>query len=292
MDRIDTNGAPRFEQRARIFARAVGTRFDVRAASGGAGAEVELYDEIGMWGVTAKDFRERLNAVEGDLTLKINSPGGNVFDGIAMFNDVLGYKRKGKVRVEVTGLAASAASIVAMAGDEIAIAENGFLMIHNAWSLVIGNRHDLAETAAVLAKIDNALAKTYATRTGLGMRIVQKMMDDETWIDAEEAVERGFATEKLTAAGADAKARFDLSVFANVPAALLQDEPDWMAPETIRDAERMLTRDAGLTRSQARAVLAAARTPPSDAATRDADAELATLLRSFADQIKTITKRT
>lgn len=240
-------------RRDRFFARAAGTQFRALAPSDGR-TEIDLFDEIGFWGVTAKDFREKIKAASGDIVLKINSPGGDVFDGIAIYNELIGYA--GRVRVEIVGMAASAASIVAMAGDEIAMADNAFMMIHNAWVLAIGNRHDLSDAASVLAKIDGALAKTYATRTGLGVRTIGKMMDDETWMTGAEAKESGFATELLQPADKDAvSAKFDLSVYANAPQALQWSDAALVRPETEEDIEKVLMRDAGHTRSQARALI-------------------------------------
>jgi ATP-dependent protease ClpP protease subunit len=242
-----------------MFARASGTRAEVSRAAG-AGASIELYDEIGIWGVTAKDFKALLTeAGPGDLTVRINSPGGDVFDGIAMYNDLVAHP--GKVKVEIVGLAASAASVVAMAGDQVVIAPSAFLMIHNAWSFVVGNRHALNEFAAVLAKIDGALAKVYAEKSGRGMRTMAQMMDAETWLTGQEAVDMGLAnalsaTEEIPALAAEAS--FDLSIFAKCPKALQHEPPMPMEPVTVRDAERRLMRDAGYSRSQARAALISA----------------------------------
>lgn len=244
MDLINFS-APIGERRDRFFARSVGTSFDVRAEADS--TEIDIYDEIGFWGVNAKEFRSRLRDA-GDVVLRINSPGGDVFDGIAIYNDLV--QHKGNVRVEVTGLAASVASVIAMAGDEIAIADNGFFMIHNAWTIGLGNRHDFNELSGTLAKIDDAMARTYASRTGAGIRSIKQMMDDETWLTAKEAKEIGFATGSI--GNADAKAKFDVSVFGEIPDAL-KWEPDGVEPETERDWERTAMQDAGWSRSRVRA---------------------------------------
>lgn len=250
MDKIDVGAFPSGERRDRFFARAVGTSFEAKVEDGG--TVIDLYDEIGYWGTNARAFRTRLKEATGDITLRINSPGGDVFDGIAIYNDLLAYE--GKVKVEVVGLAASIASIIAMAGDEITIADNAMFMIHNAWTIGVGNRHDFSDVSARLAKIDDALARTYATRTTTGIRAIKQMMDDETWLTAKEAVEAGFATG--IGSKAEAKARFDLSVFSSVPAALVwRPDDDGDATPTKRDLERALTQDAGWSRSKARAAL-------------------------------------
>lgn len=249
MDKIDIAAPASGERKQCFFARAAGTRFS--AQTDGGSTVIDLYDEIGFWGVTAKGFRSRLREAEGDITLRINSPGGDVFDGIAIYNDLLAYP--GKVRVEVTGLAASIASIIAMAGDEVVMAENAFIMIHNAWTIAMGNRHDFGDVAGVLTKIDDALARTYAAQSKAGIRDIKKMMDDETWMTAKEAVEHGFAS-SVSGHEGTAKAQFDLSVYANTPRALHWDDE---APigRTEEDIEKVLMRDAGRTRTQARALI-------------------------------------
>lgn len=267
MDKIDI-GAPKGERRDRFFARSVGTKF--AAKSEDASTQIDLYDEIGYWGVTAKAFRGRLKEASGDIVLRINSPGGDVFDGIAIYNDLLAYD--GKVKVEIVGVAASIASIIAMAGDEIVIAPNAFFMIHNAWTIGVGNRHDFGDIAATLTKIDDALARTYTAQTSSGIRAVKQMMDDETWLDAKAAVEAGFATSILPAADSGTKAKFDLSVFSAVPKALIWDEADEDL-ETEDDVEKLIMRDAGKSRSQARALIRDIRagTTSTPEVTRDAD---------------------
>lgn len=181
---------------------------------------IDVNDVIGGWGINARSFRETLKGVKtGTINLRVNSPGGLVFDGIAMYNDLLAFRKAGgKVNVEVTGLAASAASLLVMAGNTIAIADNAFLMIHNAWVGVIGNKAELNKQSEVLAKIDAALARTYSARSGMAPDEVAQMMDDETWMDAEKAVDLGFADKTLAAA--KAALSFDLSAYVNVPAVL------------------------------------------------------------------------
>ncbi len=283
MDRIDISGSLPGGPRGKFFARAAGTHFTALAEDTGA-TVVELYDEIGYWGVTAKDFRDQLKGVTGDFTLRINSPGGDVFDGIAIFNDIVAHR--GKVRVEIAGIAASIASVIAMAGDEIVIAPNAFFMVHNAWTFAAGNRHDFTEAAGVLGQIDEAIARTYVGRSKVGIRTVREMMDDETWMGATDAIDKGFADSLMKVEKQPDEAmtaRFDLTgVFAKVPEALI-----WAAdasPESLtpRDIERELMRDAGpRTRSQARALMRACKTSPEDA-TRDAGGEgLTSLLRTL-----------
>lgn len=171
--------------------------------------------------MTAKAFRAALDGVSAAsrIVLNINSPGGDVFDGIAIFNDLLAHKAD--VMVRVTGLAASAASVIAMAGDDIHIAENAFFMIHNAWSVAIGDSREMTARAKLLNQIDGQLASTYAARTGGDAADIKQQMDDETWLTASDAVDQGFADDVIPLnEGADAAAFFDLSVFRNAPKAL------------------------------------------------------------------------
>lgn len=275
MDRINI-AVPSDSRRERFFARSIGTKFAV--ASSSTATEIELYDEIGMWGVNAKDFKSRLKGA-GDVVLKINSPGGSVFEGIAIYNDLKAHK--GNVRVEITGIAASIASIIAMAGNEIAIAENAMMMIHNAWTVAVGNAEDLVAQADVLSKIDGQLALTYAAQKGTpGIRAIKQMMAAETWMTGKEAKENGFVTEILKAGDTKAQAKFDLSVFENTPKTL--DFDDEETPRTIRDAERAL-RDAGWSRSEARKALSQREETQRDAAAEDPNIDLSALVSVFGN---------
>ena len=180
-------------------------------------AEILLYDEIGAPGVTAGDFAADLDAIEAKtIMLRLNTPGGNVFEGLAIFNAL--QRHPARIEVYVDGLAASAGSLIAMVGDSITVAENAFLMIHRAWALVIGNANDMSETADTLRQIDDTLAKTYAKRSGVSESHALSIMDSETWLTAEDALELGFADQ--VGENHETKAQFDLSVFAHVPGAL------------------------------------------------------------------------
>ena len=163
---------------------------------------ISVLDPIGYdyWtgeGVTAKRITGILKGMNGkDVVVNINSPGGDIFEGLAIYNVLREYK--GNVTVKVLGMAASAASIIAMAGDSIEVARSGFLMIHNCWAGAVGNRHDLRTFADTLEPFDTAMAEIYAERTGLDVAAMQKMMDDESWINGSAAVEQGFADSLLS----------------------------------------------------------------------------------------------
>lgn len=181
---------------------------------------ISVFDPIGYdpWtgdGVTAKRIAGALRAIgEKDVTVNVNSPGGDMFEGLAIYN--LLREHKGKVTVKVLGVAASAASVVAMAGDDIQIARAGFLMIHNAWVYATGNRNDLREYADTLEPFDRAMADIYAARAGIELKAAQKMMDAETWIGGQDAVDKGFADSLLPAdeVKQDAKAQMPSQIAA------------------------------------------------------------------------------
>ncbi|HRO20826.1 head maturation protease, ClpP-related [Alcaligenes phenolicus] len=168
----------------------------IRAASS-EDATISVYDTIGWsWegeGVTAKRISAALRAIGGrDVTVNINSPGGDFFEGVAIYNLLRAHPHK--VTVQVMGLAASAASVIAMAGDEILMGDGAFLMIHNAWAIAVGNRHDMVAASEQLAPFDAAMAEVYAARSGMTSAQTAALMDKETWINASQAVEDGFAT--------------------------------------------------------------------------------------------------
>ncbi len=157
-------------------------------------AEISVFDEIGAWGVSAKQFIGELKAIDAtSIKLAINSPGGSVFDALAMYNAL--RQHPANVEVTVLGIAASAASLLAMAGDTIIMPENAFMMIHNPLNFAYGNADELREMADVLDKIGASLIATYAARTGLPDDEIKALLDAETWLNAEEAVLKGFADE-------------------------------------------------------------------------------------------------
>ena len=167
------------------------------AAASDDDATISVLDVIGedFWtggGVTAKRVSAALRQIgERDVSVKINSPGGDMFEGIAIYNLLRAHKAK--VTVEVLGWAASAASIIAMAGDEIRMGLGTFMMVHNAWGVVIGNRHDMREAADLFDGFDSAIADIYEARTGMKRAGIESLMDAETFMGPSEAVKNGFA---------------------------------------------------------------------------------------------------
>lgn len=168
---------------------------------------ISVFDVIGAdpWtgeGVTAKRVGAALRAIgTGDVVVNVNSPGGDMFEGLAIYNLLRAHP--GEVTVRVMGLAASAASIIAMAGDRVEMGLGSFLMIHNSWGLVAGNQDDFREAAATFAEFDAAMAEIYSARTGRGADEIGAMMRAETWIRPETAIDLGFADATFDAGTAD-----------------------------------------------------------------------------------------
>lgn len=160
--------------------------------------DINILDEIGDdWfsesDTTLNRVNQKLQKADGqDITVNINSYGGSMFEGLAIYNALCLYS--GKVDVNILGVAASAASIIAMAGDEIKMSPSSFLMIHNCALILFGNRHYLIEVADQMKAFDDAMANVYATQTGIKKTDIASMMDKETWLDGNTALEKGFAT--------------------------------------------------------------------------------------------------
>ena len=160
--------------------------------------QIDIYSDIGesFWGetISANDVKSMLDDMQGDVTVRINSQGGSVFDGFAIYN--LLDQHEGEIHVKVDALAASAASVIAMAGDTIEMADNALMMLHDPWTIAIGDSKDLAKTADLLDKIRDSIVTTYKSKSNLDVHEIAQMMSDETWLNADEAIEHGFATAK------------------------------------------------------------------------------------------------
>lgn len=184
----------------------------------GEATRIELFDVIDdYYGVSASDFVAALNGISTpEIALHLNSPGGDVFAARAMVAAIAAHPSK--ITAHIDGLAASAASYVAMACDSVVMQEGALMMIHNAWCISMGNASDLRTTAALLDKIDNSIVADYQRKTGLPTDELQAMMAAETWMDATEAVAKGFADSVATnTKGAKAKNTWNLSAYANAP---------------------------------------------------------------------------
>jgi ATP-dependent Clp protease protease subunit len=226
---------------------------DIKAASSG-GVVISVFGSIGG-DVTTASFKQALSSAAGrPVTIEVDSGGGDPFTGIAIFNLLAGYA--GTVTAKVLSLAASAASVIVMGADEVQIAESAFLMIHRCWALVIGNTNDFLEQAAVFASIDDALARTYASRTGRPIDEMLSLMDDETWMLGETAIAQGFADKLLSSPPANAAAagKFDLSTYRyrNIPTGLSSPAPR-AEIKSRADIEKILV-NAGVRRRAAQIV--------------------------------------
>lgn len=162
-------------------------------------SDLYIYDDIGpdwMGMVSSKTILSELEKVGRGkpVTVRINSPGGDVIEAQAIYNALRRHSDAGgPVTIEIDALAASAASFIAMAGDRIHIAENAMMMIHNAWTVALGNSDQLRSTADVLDKFDEIISSTYAKRSTTDLEDIKRMMSDETWLTAAEAIDKGFA---------------------------------------------------------------------------------------------------
>ncbi len=219
-------------------------------------AEVYIYDEIGYWGVTASDFVRDLQAVKAkSINLHLNTPGGDVFDGIAIYTAL--KQHSASVNVQIDSLAASIGSVIAMAGDKITMARFSTLMIHDPYGLAVGNAEDMSKMAEVLDQLGDTIAGVYAERAGGSVREWRGRMLEETWYTDREAVDAGLADGVFGDESDTVNAcAFDLSMFKHPPDHLSQSNGSG-EPPTKRNIERAL-RDAGLTRHQAKAFVAAA----------------------------------
>jgi HK97 family phage major capsid protein len=212
---------------------------------------IDVFDDIGEggWlsdGVSAKDFAAQLAGIKGALSLHLNSCGGDVWDGLAIFNTIRGHK--GPVTVTVDGLAASIASVIVQAGGERVMAPGAMLMIHDAFAVAVGNEAELAKTAQTLGQVSDNLAGVYAARAGGSQQRWRQAMREETWYTAEEAVAVGLA-DKVGERPATLPESVDLAALGVVPgriAARLREMPSAGDAAAVREALHGGLRAAGL----------------------------------------------
>lgn len=234
------------------------------------GAVIDILDVIGEdpWsggGVTLKSIKAMLDASSGPVTVNINSPGGDYFEGLAIYEALRAHSAR--VNVNVLGMAASAASIIAMAGNKVRIGKASFLMIHNCWLMAIGDRKFLAKVVSDMEKFDATAAGVYSRKSGSPVEEVAGWMDAESWFTGDEAVANGLADALLPS---DAVARD--------PGAAAQAKPAM----TLRFVDVMLARQ-GIPKSERRKMLNEIKGGTSGAAvpaTQDAG------LRAFADELR------
>jgi len=249
------------EAAARYWGKAIdkGDWYKINAVSDDE-AEVLLYDVIGWPFNDATEFVKTLSEMrQKTITVRVNSPGGDVFDAMAIYNAIRGHGSKIVTRIE--SLAASSASFISLAGKEVQAYQNAMVMIHEPWAYIAGNQYSMRETADILEKISGNMIDIYSEHTKVGKRELKDLLKAETWFTAKEAKEKGFVDTILD--GKAAKAQFDLSMFANVPDGLSAKEL------TEREKEKAL-RDAGFSSCEAKAFLAGRRNSHSDDGYKDA----------------------
>lgn len=230
----------------------------INAADANGEAEIYVYGEIGgFWGgVEAEDFAKEVGALDAEtINVRINSPGGSVFDGVAIYNALAVHPSN--IVVHIEGIAASIASVIAMAGDEIRIGESANVMIHKPWSFAIGDADGMRKEAEILDKLEGGIVAIYAARTGKTAEEIAPLVAAESWYRGQEAVDAGFADTMVPAKKKEKAARSDLlALFHNTPADLVPSEQD--APKA-REFERLLRDGEGRSHADAKrlAVLAA-----------------------------------
>lgn len=199
--------------------------------------DISIHDEIGLWGITAKEFIANLSEHKSAtaINLSIHSPGGSVLDGLAIYNTLKSHPAKVHGRVE--GLAGSAASFILMASDTITMPDDSFIMIHNAHGGAIGDAEDLRSVADVMEKLQDSIVNIYVKRTGQDEQVIRDMMADETWMNASDAVENGFADTISEPLGIAAKAASFGKYFRSMP---VDVDSSIDGIETITDFERYL----------------------------------------------------
>lgn len=221
-------------------------------------SEIWLYDQIGKdWfgeGVTAKEFIAELNAIKSPrIEMHINSPGGEVFDGAAIYNAIL--RHPATVTSFIDGIAASIASVIALAGERVVMAKNALYMMHNPSGMVIGRAEDMRKTADILDKVRDSMIGAYADKSKKPAEEIVALLDAETWLDADETVAAGFADavgEKIEAAAcAEFVPIMAKMGFRKIPQRIAAQR----AVPSARDVERIL-RDVGFSSKQARTILA------------------------------------
>ena len=184
-------------------------------------ADVYIFDEIGTYGVTAQEFITDIKDLKNTpINLRINSLGGDVFDGMAMYNVI--KRREAKTTVYIEGIAASIATIIALGADEVVMAENSLFMIHNAWGGSMGEAKDMRKTADTLDKITGELTDIYIKKTGLPYDSLADMMDEETWLNAQEAFNYGFID--TISDSIKVAAKYDVSKFKNITQEEIQNK--------------------------------------------------------------------
>lgn len=220
-------------------------------------AEIWIYEQIGedFWsggGVTAKDFQKELSEIKAaQIDLHINSPGGQVFEGVAIYNML--KQHRATITTYIDGIAASIASVIALAGDRVVMAANALFMMHNPSGIVMGTATDMRKTADVLDKVRDTLLTVYTSKSTRSEKDIVDLLEAETWMNAEEAIEAGFADEIGGEMDLAACAKF-IPVMQQAKFKHIPEINAKKAPDNERDLERVL-REAGYSRVQAKTII-------------------------------------
>lgn len=226
--------------------------YKITAAESDEEADILLYDYIGWPYNDAGEFVRAIGELkQKKITVRINSPGGDVWDANAIHNAIKDHPSKPITRIE--SLAASAASYIGIAGHKKQAYKNTMMMIHEPWVFTMGDQFELRELADLLEQISGIMVEMYADNTNVGKRELKEMLKAETWMNAKKMKEKGFI-DTILEAGKPVKAEFDLSMFANAPEDITNIKDIYYEP-TIRDAEKAL-RDVGFHQNTAKGMLA------------------------------------
>lgn len=203
----------------------------------------QISDET-WWGdeVTPKAFKEELQAGEGDITLWINSPGGDCFAAAQIYNMLMDYK--GNVTVKIDGLAASAASVIAMAGTKVCMSPVAILMIHNPATIAYGDAGDMEKAIGMLDEVKESIINAYELKSGLNRAKISHMMDDETWLNAKKAVELGFADEILFSAKPETEPEEGAEAMLYSPVTVTNSFVSKLKPKKLQPAAEKVSADA------------------------------------------------
>ncbi len=223
--------------------------------------DAEVYQFFGYSTVTPTDIADAISNANGQpITVEINSPGGDVFAGSEIFTSLKNYS--GNVEVNIVGLAASAASIIAMAGNTVKISPTGQLMIHRASTVSQGNSDNLSSDLQGLNSTDQAIVNVYQEKTGMDPQDIYRMMSDETWINAQDAVKQGFADEIMFAKQpatvaniANGQALFNKEIVSKVKGLLHKNDNSVAASETQSEEKNNRTDDSQPTLNSKLAIL-------------------------------------
>jgi len=202
-------------------------------------SHVYMYDAIGgYWGIDPESFVNQLNDIDSpEIVLHINSPGGDVFDARAIATAI--KQHKSKVTAQIDGLCASAATYISAACESVSMAAGGFYMIHEGWTLAMGNKKDLGKTIQLLEKVDDSILNDYQKKTGLDRDQLAAWMAEETWFSASEAKDHGFIDSLIDEdETVENKTNWNLSAYTNVPKNLTEQPK----PEEDSDQKEFMTR--------------------------------------------------